>query len=51
MSLRNVRAFDKDFDIVVKRVGKKLKITISDGKKVVINKVVKDGDKIKVNLL
>lgn len=50
MSLRHVRAFDHDFDIVVKRVGKKLKVTVSDGKKTWVDKFIKDGDAVRVNL-
>lgn len=49
MSLKNVHAFDKDFDIVVKRVNKKLKITISDKKKVWLEKLINDGDTVKIS--
>ena len=51
MSLRHVRAFDQDFDIVVKRVGKKLEVTVSDGKKIIIKKNIKEGDDVKVSFL
>jgi hypothetical protein len=50
MKLRHIHAFERDFDITVERVNKMLKITVSDGKKVVINKLVKDGDEVNVNL-
>jgi hypothetical protein len=50
MSLLHIRAFERDFNIVVERVGGKLKITVSDGEKKLVNKLIKDGDMIKVNL-
>jgi len=50
MSLRHIRAFERDFDIVVERVDGKMKVTVSDGEKILVNKLIKDGDMIKVNL-
>jgi len=50
MSLRHIRAFERDFDIVVKRVDGKRKVTVSDGEKILVNKLIKEGDMIKVNL-
>ncbi|WP_409416491.1 hypothetical protein [Flavobacterium sp. PS2] len=48
MELRNIHAFGQDFDIVVKREKKKLKIIISDKKKIWLDKVINEGDTIKV---
>ncbi len=50
MKLRHIHAFERDFDITVERIGKKLKITIADGQKIITNRLIKDGDKINVNL-
>jgi hypothetical protein len=50
MSLRHIRAFERDFDIVVERVDGKRKVTVSDGEKILVNKLIKEGDMIKVNL-
>ncbi|MNR69261.1 hypothetical protein D3C85_1943880 [compost metagenome] len=50
MKLRHVFAFERNFDITVERVNQKLKITITDGKKTVFNKVIKDGDTVTINL-
>jgi hypothetical protein len=48
MKLRQIHAFERDFDIAVERAGSKLKITITDGKKVVISKVIKDGETVNI---
>ncbi|MCZ8228936.1 hypothetical protein [Flavobacterium sp.] len=50
MKLRHIHAFERDFDMTVERIGKKLKITIADGQKIITNTLIKDGDKINVNL-
>lgn len=50
MKLKRIHAFDHDFDITVERAGKNLKIKISDGKKIMINKVITDGDTINIKL-
>lgn len=50
MKLRHIHAFDRDFDINVQRVNKKLKITISENKKIILDKLVADGDEITVTL-
>jgi hypothetical protein len=50
MKMRHINAFERDFDITVERVDKKLKITVSDKKKVLVNKVIKDGDTINITL-
>lgn len=51
MSLRHIRAFDHDLDIVIEREDGKKKVTISEGDKVLITKFIKDGEIVKVNLL
>lgn len=50
MKLRHIHAFERDFDINVERVNKKLKITVSENEKIIFNKVANDGDEITVNL-
>ena len=50
MKLRHVFAFERDVDITVERVDKKLKITISEGKKILINKIIKEGDTINMEI-
>jgi len=50
MKLRHVFAFEKDFDITVERASQKLKITISEGKKIVFNTVIKEGESVNINL-
>lgn len=48
MSLRHINAFGQDFDIVVKRESKKLKVTVSSKNKIWLDKFINDGDTIKV---
>jgi cellobiose phosphorylase len=48
MSLRKIHAFGQNFDIAIKRVGDKIKVTVSDEKKVWIEKVIKEGESINV---
>lgn len=50
MSLRHIRAFARDFDIVVERAGGKLKVTITEGEKVMMTKLIQDGEVVKVEL-
>jgi hypothetical protein len=50
MSLKQIRAFERNFDIVVLREGKKLRVKINDGKKTVLSKLIKDGDIVNVSL-
>ena len=49
MSLRHIRAFEHDFDIIVERAGGKLKVTLSEGEKIIMTKLIKDGDLVKVH--
>ena len=50
MKLRQIHAFEKDFDITVERVNKELKVTLSNGKKIVFTKLIKDGSTINIPL-
>ena len=50
MKLKQIHAFEHDFDITVERAGKNLKLKITDGKKLLINKVIKDGSTINIKL-
>ena len=50
MNLNRVRAFNSEFDIRVRRAGKKLHVEILKGGKPVLKKSVTEGATIKVNL-
>jgi hypothetical protein len=50
MSLRHIHGFDRDLDIVVKRDGKKIKVTLSEGEKTILTKFINDGDQVTVQL-
>ncbi|MXO04918.1 hypothetical protein [Flavobacterium sp. HBTb2-11-1] len=50
MKLKRIHAFERDFDITVERAGKNLRLKITDGKKLAINKVIKDGSTINIEL-
>ncbi|WP_264524790.1 hypothetical protein [Flavobacterium sp. N502536] len=50
MKMRHINAFEKDFDITVERVDKKLKITVSEGKKIITKKVIEDGSTVNISL-
>ena len=50
MSLRHIRAFDRDIDITVMRADAGLKVTVSEGDKILVNKFIRDGDTVTVNL-
>jgi hypothetical protein len=51
MSLKNIHAFDRDFDIVVQRAGNKLKTTVSENGNKIVDELINDGNTLKVNLL
>lgn len=51
ISLRHIRAFGRDFDIVVERVARKLKVSVTNEEKILVNKLINDGDMIKVDFL
>ena len=50
MKLNRIHALEHDFDITVERAGKKLRIKITDGKKLVINKLIENGNTINIKL-
>lgn len=50
MSLKNICAFGKAFDIEAKRVNGKLQVTVKSNGKEILNKKVKEGEKISVRL-
>lgn len=49
MSLRHIRAFEHDFDMVVERADGKLNVTISDGGKTIFTKLITDGDMVNID--
>lgn len=51
ISLRHIHAFGRDFDIVVERVDRKLKVSVTNEEKILVNKLINDGDIIKVDFL
>jgi hypothetical protein len=51
ISLRHIRAFGRDFDIVVERVDRRLKVIVTNEEKILVNKLINDGDMVKVNFL
>lgn len=51
ISLRHIHAFGRDFDIVVERVDRKLKVIVTNEEKILVNKLINDGDIIKVDFL
>ena len=50
MSLHHIRAFQQDITISVERKDTQLKITVSNNDKVIIDKLIKEGDAVKVIL-
>jgi hypothetical protein len=48
MSLKHIQAFDRDFDIIVNRDGKMLKVKVIDRKKTILTKLIKHGDVVEV---
>ena len=48
MTLRRIHAFDSVFDIVVERDGEKIKVTVSSGKNIILNKLIMSGETIPV---
>lgn len=50
MYLNNIHAFASTFDIQIKRKKDKIEINIISGNKSIFNKIVNDGETIKVNL-
>ncbi len=50
MRLRHLRAFGRDLDIVVERADTKIKVTITDGEKILVDTLIENGNRIKVEL-
>ena len=50
MKLRRIYAFERNFDISIERINDKLKVIVSDGKKTIISKTIKDGSTINIDL-
>lgn len=48
MSLRHIHAFNRDFDITAERVAGQLKLTVSEGNKIRISRVIKEGDTVPI---
>jgi hypothetical protein len=50
MSLHHIRAFQKDLDIEVKRKNKRIRVIIKNGEAIVLDKLIKEGEVMRVNL-
>jgi len=50
MGLRHIRAFGGDLDITVSRVGDILRVYITNSGKTIVDKMVKEGEAITVDL-
>jgi len=50
MSLRHMKAFGKDLDIIVERIDSKLRIIVSDSEKKILNKLLNSGEQVEVRL-
>lgn len=50
MSLRNIKAFNRDFDIEVKRDGNKLNVKVYNGKREFLNVKINEGQSIECGL-
>ncbi|MEO6136519.1 MAG: hypothetical protein ABIP35_15275 [Ginsengibacter sp.] len=51
MSLKHIRAFSHDFDIIVSRAGDKIKVIVSEGGNKIVEKLVDEKDNIEVDFL
>jgi hypothetical protein len=49
MRIRHIHAFDHDFDISVERIAGQLKITVTEGDKIRISRMTRDGESVPVN--
>ncbi len=49
MRIRHIHAFDRDFDIAVERVAGQLKITVAEGDKIRISRMIRDGETVPVS--
>jgi hypothetical protein len=50
MRLQHLRAFNLDLDITVERAGSKLKVTITDGAKTLVDTLIEAGERLTVEL-
>ena len=50
MSLKNIKAFNQDFDIEVNKKGSKLAVKVSNSKKVFLDSLIENGESISVKL-
>jgi cellobiose phosphorylase len=50
MKLLHIRAFQKDLSIEVKRKNKRVRVTIKNDEAIVLDKVIKEGEEMRVNL-
>lgn len=50
MTLKNIKAFATTFDIQIKRIKDKIEVNIVSGNRSIFNKIVNDGESIKVEL-
>jgi len=51
MKLHHIRAFQMDISIEVVRINNQLEIKVKSGEKLLLNKLIKEGDEVEVNLL
>lgn len=49
MSLKHIHAFDHDFNIVVQRAGNKLKATVLENGKKIVDKLINEGDMVRLS--
>ena len=50
MSIHHLHAFNRDLDIVIERSGLKLKLTINDGGKILVDKLINAGESVEVKI-
>ena len=50
MSLKKIRAFGNNFDLDISRNGKKIKIDVFVDNKIVTEKIINEGNEIRVSL-
>ncbi len=49
MRIRHIHAFDSDFDITAERAAGQLKITVAEGDKIRISRIIRDGETVPVS--
>lgn len=50
MKLHHIRAFQSDISIEVERINNRLTVKVKNGEKLLLNKLIKEGDELKVDL-